>query len=380
MRRATRSFWPAVVAVALLVSYLPGDIGLAPVSAIGADNAGDAPPGSRGPASVGNVTYVKNQTYYEEETWVAGGADGSSFLVIQTRRKHKTIATWVFLHGNHLFLRVPGYPPEKITDQPGWGVVSNEGDWGSPFQVDQEELSDSLRKLYKAYDVLHIPFLTGKGWPDDIGATARDAKRTLKLMHLHMITVGAKVDGHVIKQSPPGGTPVVPYTTVLVEFDGKPPTGTGLPRDTADPLQGDTLATAIEVDDRDQGWFAKITNDHHSSVEDPQCGVNGKDVIFRLPKKLGEQRSVTATLARGGYRVTLSAWKEDSPNSGPTVRIGGHKGCMEKRKPRIKYSDDGQDTFIVVDVKDDVLTDHGPISLTLHVEWQVDSSETKPSE
>ncbi len=329
-----------------------------------------------------NATYVSNQAVHDDETWVDGGADGSSLLMIRTgRNRDKT--TWVLLSGNYLFLRVPGEPPEEITSKPGWGVTSYNGGWGKPFEVNHQRLSMQLQKLAKAHGVLHVPFLTGKGWPElsladtRRGARASRARRLLQRMRLNMFTVGTPPpgDARVVEQSPAGGTPVSPGTTVFVRLEASTPSG----------VAGDTRSTAIVVsslsaaEGEERGLDPVLLTDEYTNEganPNPSCKGNGVDVFWRLPKDASKTRNITVRLDdQSASRLTLSAWKDDGtgtlvqctslrPPTAPTT------SCNRRRRPEISYVDDQEDTFIVIDAKGTILQDRGPESLTLVISWK----------
>ena len=320
-----------------------------------------------------NVTYAKGKTLYDDGTWVAGGAEGSSFLMVRHRhrkfKKNRKETTWVFLHGDHLFLQVPGEPAEVITSRPGWGVTSKAGDWEKDaVEVDQRRLSVRLMQLYKAHGVLHVPFLTGRGWPEITpgkrGASASRARDILQHMRLNMMTVGSLSDGRVVEQAPAGGTPVSPGTTVWVRLDVPSAILPTAP-------VGDTNTNAVEItlpsgDKTEITVTAWLAQEHDDDPPDPRCGLDGTDIFFKLLSNPANARTVTVQLRhQGGPRLTLSAWKDDG---GTLVPCRPHKtSCSHKRWPEITYNDENVDTYIVVDVKKKRLERRGPELVSLRI-------------
>lgn len=333
-----------------------------------------------------NVTYVSNRAVHDEETWVDGGADGSSLLMVRTgRNRDKT--TWVLLHGNHLFLRVPGEPPVEITSKPGWGVTSYNGGWGKSREVNQRRLSMRLQKLAKAHGVLHVPFLTGKGWPklngtDDplrYGASASRARSLLQRMRLNMLTVDTPPpgDARVVEQSPAGGTPVSLGTTVLVRLEAST---------TSDELVGDKRSEAIDVpslsaEEGEEEDLASVllTEDYTNEGANPRpsCGFNKLDIFWKLAPGTTE-RDITVRLAdQSGPPLTLSAWKkkidgtlEQCESLRPVTPKSPTTSCNSSPRPEISYVDGNVETFIVIDAKKNALQNRGPESLTLFISWK----------
>lgn len=319
---------------------------------------------------VRNLTYISGESVAEDDdTWVVGGAEGSSILLIHDRAAKRT--RWVFLHGKHMYLSVPGEKPEIVTNRPGWSVVSEKGDWDELAKpMSTRELSRHLEKLYKAHGVLHAPFLTpqdpitGTGDP---GASVSEARALLHRMRLNMMITGSNTDGRVVEQSPAGGTPVAPGTSIWVRLDG--PT-------TSPSTEGDTFAAPITITGATgtHSYTAIITPEHHDSgsVAAPDCGPNGTDLFWKIDAATGPPRTFSATLnVVGGPRITLSAWTWNSSTSTlvPALDPSGNPACAKKRKPSIEFTDGGNDAYIVADVDTRHLDRRGPEELKLEVVW-----------
>lgn len=318
-----------------------------------------------------DTTYVSGQVLQDDDTWVGGGADGSSFLVVRNKLEKET--TWVFLNGNYMYLQLPGVRPEIVTHTPGSRITSKAGDWPAraTSPIDMPEITYYLRNLYEAFQVLHVPFLTGEGWPETSegtrGADADDAEWILARMSLDMRRIGSNQTGKVLKQVPAGGRPVSAGTTVRVWLDGSQSI-----IDAGLNTLGDTYKTAISI--AHQGTVKKkITKDYHDTLPKTSCDLiaNGKEIFWELPDD-AKGKMVTVVRINRDKRVTISAWKGDPDmNVDPTpIGCDGATDCCARGlNPSITFiADASLITFVVIDVNPTDLEEE-PLLLKIKVSW-----------
>ncbi|MBN1513834.1 MAG: PASTA domain-containing protein [Phycisphaerae bacterium] len=332
----------AAMSIVLLGVALPAFA--QPASSVPAE-ATNPPVGTAAPAASGSVAvchwgpiwYIRGRSSYDDVTMIKGGADGSAVLLIQHADEQHLCADpaatdrsiWVLVEGRYLYLGTSDSDAHYITDRPGWATFSHRPGVidSKPFPVNHRELSEHLRDIYErtewtARPILHVPFLTGEGWPavsldpqdptvEVKAASYSQVKEILTDMNLTLKATGPRT-GFVTAQQPAPGTRLVKGAPVYVTFAdaAKAPSPIARP-------QGDTPASAIEVASNGGTETAEITLDHSDAQSGQSCGSDRRrDIFWRLPVAArGRQVSIEQT---DHSPVTFFAWHQAETGNPPT--------------------------------------------------------------
>lgn len=303
--------------------------------ATGGAGGGDS---SGGPATDGlsigwgTIWYIKGVDGTDDATWTQGGADGSSVLLLKFPEDGYT--QWVLLEGRSLHLGPRGGPLRTFAATPGKAVISRRygRNDGRVVSADMRYVTEQLIELRRRGQVLHAPFLIGKGWDlgndanEASGARFAEADRVADLLGVRLKVLpnhsGGSREGVVEFQDPAGGAPLRPGDTLRVRFTGTAPPA-------AATLDGDTPANPIVVaftDNRYQRRLA-VSTDYTDDPTLRPCRLNGLDVFWELPAAANGKTVVIRRRSAGDPPFTLSAWTGASGPTDPVLDNSGSPLC-----------------------------------------------------
>jgi hypothetical protein len=296
------------------------------------------------------VLYVNGHPQYDQITWVDGAPDGSAMFLVQ--HPQQGYSQWVFVNGRSMWLQAPSEQRETVTAVPGNAVTSYQYyDWDDEdYEYDKKVLTEYLVATYLEADILHVPFLTGEGWPaasgGGHGATLEQAEEYLDDLCLNKQIVGTKTTGHVISQNPAGGVIVSAQSTVQIELDGEE----SLKAAALTP-PGNDPQHAIKLTDSGSTLKVKVwLSDQHTNAETlTKCKGDGRDVFWLLPSSWADA-TVTVTRIGNEARIAVTAY-QDKDAASDKIDLDP-LSCAYGRDPVVKFTvpPEKTDCYLSIDV------------------------------
>jgi hypothetical protein len=292
----------------------------------------------------GAFWYLRSLAEYDDLTFIYGGVEGSSALVLRDNTVNPATSTWIFLEGKKLFVS-PGYgsPTSAETITPGKYAMSffPGGPSSQTAEYDRRELSYLLIDLRinsivfgmppgTGSEVIHAPFLTGPGWGAQGGAHHSEAANIASQLGLTFQIVGSPQQGFVTTQNPPGGALMGAGAVLSVELEA------GQPLEIA---SVDTMETAHECEG--EGPYECSVTITPKDDDDLMCplapqidrmlrhrgageATKRRDVFIRLPPET-RGKDILVRQAPGRFDALMLTAFHKTANAPPTV-IQCHDG------------------------------------------------------
>ncbi|MFH0983143.1 MAG: hypothetical protein V2A79_16610 [Planctomycetota bacterium] len=338
----------------------------------GSSGGGGGTTASSGRYYWGPLWYVMGVSVCDEETAVAGGADGSALMLYHTRNN---TTEWTFLEGRHMYLGPPGLSTRQIvTNTPGDTFATEKGKWtavpASPQKIDLRLLRvfGYSRLPEDPPPIQHVPFLVGAGWsgpagaPPVSGAWHRTAEKLLTGMDLKMVRYpGTPEVGYVRFQHPSGGTRVNPGDPDEVYVILGEPSMAPAVEFTQTANCGDYFDDACPI--KSPGEVLGDTIGKHDLLpaqcdDETGAAVRAPEVVWRLPAS-SQGKQVTVRTRGENENLRISAWIR--PTQLPT-KIA----CVVGSEPTLTFdAPSGQNGFIVVE---NALA--APVVVQLEITWK----------